>query len=79
MTSKLQTELRDVRARLKERMGADSALTSVSDWIQTHTTLNDAPFSFKDHEYQRFILDDSSRPWLPKNQHRWVSLNCRSA
>lgn len=36
-------------------------LDNLSRWIEKHTKLDGKPWSFKDHEYQRDIIDDPSK------------------
>jgi hypothetical protein len=47
-------------ARLRSSLTAHSKDT-ICDFITTNTYLRGAPFSFKDHEYQQFILEDKSK------------------
>jgi hypothetical protein len=44
---------------LRLRAGASqaTALTEVSKWISSNTTINGRNFSYKNHEYQPRILD----------------------
>lgn len=44
--------------RIRDAIEQQSALGRLSHWIERHTTLNGSPFSFKDHEFQRAIIDD---------------------
>jgi len=45
--------------RLKDAIASTSALGRVSSWLEKHTTLHGKPFSFKDHEFQKDIVDDT--------------------
>jgi hypothetical protein len=46
-------------ARLRSSLQAHSKET-ICAFIQTHTYLRGRPFSFADHEYQQFIIEDQS-------------------
>lgn len=49
---------KELKSRLRERLGGVNSLSSVSDWICEHTYLNDSKFSFREHEFQKAIADD---------------------
>lgn len=46
-------------ARIKDGMNDVYALSNLSKWIEKYTTLEDKPFSFHNHEFQRDIIDDA--------------------
>lgn len=60
MKLKNVAEFEDLKSRLAERLGTKSALDSVGDWICRHTRISDAPYSFRNHEYQEHIANDLS-------------------
>jgi hypothetical protein len=59
----VETTMKDNRslefvARLKDRISQTSALGRLSGWLESNTTLHGKKYSFKDHEFQKAILDD---------------------
>lgn len=42
------------------RESTTGSLGRLSHWLEKHTTLNGRPYSFRDHEFQRDIIDDKS-------------------
>lgn len=47
--------------RLRDGVANTYDLTNLAPWIEKHTYLNGRKFSFKDHEFQRDILQDSAK------------------
>lgn len=45
--------------RVREGMNDVYALSTLSRWIEKNTTLEDKPFSFDKHEFQKTIIDDA--------------------
>ena len=48
----------DLSQALSDRYSVDRMSMSVSDWVSQNTTLNNRPFSFEQHRFQRAICDD---------------------
>jgi len=44
--------------RLRDSAARTSALGRLSDWLMSNTTLHGKPYSFKDHEFQKALLDE---------------------
>ena len=47
--------------RLQQALNSDYTLHNLSNWIEEKTYLNSEKFSFKDHEFQRTIIDDPAK------------------
>lgn len=52
---------RSVMERIKAGASQATALTEVSRWISENTTIRGRPYSYKDREYQKHILDSDAR------------------
>jgi hypothetical protein len=48
----------NIYERFDRRFARDTNATTVTEWVTAHTTLRGRPFSLKDYEFQRAILDD---------------------
>lgn len=55
-----KSEFRDLYTRISDRLGGDSAIWAVADWLQKHTRLAGKPWSFKDHEFQLAIVNETT-------------------
>lgn len=44
--------------RIKDQIAQTSALGRLSDWLVKHTTIKGQPYSFKNHEFQKDLLDE---------------------
>lgn len=51
---------RDLYNRIADRLGGESAISAVSDFLVRRTRLEGQPFSFKHHEFQLEICNDRS-------------------
>lgn len=49
---------REIWDRFDRRFARDTSDTTNTEWVMQHTTLRGRPFSIKDYEFQRAILDD---------------------
>lgn len=58
--AKVQAQLlfNDHFIRVREGMNDVYGLSNLSRWIEKYTTLNDEPWSFKNYEFQPYIIDD---------------------
>lgn len=54
----LPPEYLDFFDRIDEKLGGSSAIEIVSEWLCKHTKIEDAPYSFTDHEFQIAIAND---------------------
>jgi hypothetical protein len=52
--------LKDVYTRISDRLGGDSAIFAVAEWLTKHTRLAGKPWSFKDHEFQLAICNEKA-------------------
>ena len=59
-SKKIPSYLRDTLSRLEDRLGGVSSITAVGDWLIKHTKLEGKTYSFKDHEFQLAIVNDTS-------------------
>lgn len=50
-------------ARLKSGANKARSLEQVSLWIEQNTKIKGRPYSFKDHEYQKYLLDLAAPEW----------------
>lgn len=71
--------------RLKTRLLDVYSLATLDGWIQKHTRMNGAPFSFLDHEFQLPILRDTAKTsiivkcaqvGLSELAYRWAAAAC---
>jgi len=46
--------------RIKSATVNKMSMAHIPEWLCKHTSLNGAPYSFKDHKYQKRILRDVS-------------------
>lgn len=46
--------------RIREGLDSTTTLSNLADWIERKTYLNDRPFSFKGHEFQRTVISDAA-------------------
>lgn len=47
--------------RIRAKLSRSESLKDIAGWISANTSLNGRPFSFKDHEFQTQIVNDTSR------------------
>lgn len=59
-------EYQDFFSRVSDRLGGDSLSTALAPWITKNTTLNDKPFSFREHEFQIDIANDTAEEAVVK-------------
>lgn len=50
--------IRDLSRRVDARFSEDSTSMSMTEWIEKNTTLNGRPFTTRDYDFQRAIVDD---------------------
>lgn len=52
--------------RVRARLSRAESLKNISKWVEQNTSLSGRPFSFKDHEFQVEIVNDTSRDLVIK-------------
>lgn len=58
--TKINPKFEDFYTRVSERLGESNTLVGVSSWLTRYTKLDEKKFTFKNHEYQKDICDDTS-------------------
>jgi hypothetical protein len=53
-------EFQDYVSRLEDRLGGDKLATALAPWITKNTRLEDRAFSFREHEFQMQIANDTA-------------------
>lgn len=57
----ISSRLSDTLASIENMVNTQFDQTMLAEWIQTHTVINNRPFSFKNHEYQERIIQSEAR------------------
>ncbi len=64
--SEIAEEYQDFYSRLSDRLGGDTLSSALAPWITKNTTLNSKPFSFREHEFQIDIANDTAEEAVVK-------------
>lgn len=54
------SQFKDLFTRISDRLGGESAIWAVAEWLTKHTKLAGRPWSFKDHEFQLAICNETA-------------------
>lgn len=53
--------IKDHLARIREKLDSIYSLSNLSTWIEKNTTITGHPYSYKDREYQRDVIDNPAK------------------